>query len=89
MAGPPSLGGHGHAPLGGMRVEAVVSVDGRGQLVLPASLRAGMGLRGGEKFAVVTHPMENGAACILLLKVEDLTTALKEHLGPMFEHLVK
>lgn len=79
----------GHAPLGGMRVEAVISVDGRGQLVLPAAVRTGMGIKAGDKFAVVTHPMENKGTCVILLKVEDLTAALKEHLGPMFEHLVK
>ncbi|MBI4362122.1 MAG: AbrB/MazE/SpoVT family DNA-binding domain-containing protein [Euryarchaeota archaeon] len=79
----------GKPGLGGMRVEAVVSVDERGQLVLPAALRSGMGIRAGDKFAVVTHQMGSRTAGITLLKVEDLAAALKEHLGPMFEHLVK
>lgn len=78
----------GHAP-GGIRIEAVVSVDERGQLVLPAAIRTGMGIKAGDKFAVVTHPLGNKAVCVTLLKVEDLAAALKEHLGPAFEHLVR
>lgn len=72
-----------------MRIEAVVSVDERGQLVLPAAIRAGMGIRAGDKFAVVAHPMGSKGTALTLLKVEDLAATLKEHLGPAFEHLVK
>jgi AbrB family looped-hinge helix DNA binding protein len=35
-------------------VEAVVSVDSRGQVVLPKDLRAAAGIKAGDKLAVVT-----------------------------------
>jgi len=46
--------GPGGAPPGLCHLEAIVSVDDRGQILLPKELRAKANIRSGEKLAVLT-----------------------------------
>jgi antitoxin PrlF len=64
-------------------VEAVVTVDSRGQVVLPKEVRDDAGIAAGDKLAVVT--MKNGGTvcCISLIKVESLAGTVRDILGPV------
>jgi len=64
------------------RVEAVVSVDERGQMVLPKELRERTGIRSGEKLAVVSWG--EGGCCLALVKADALGGMVKGLLGPLF-----
>jgi len=67
------------------RVEAVVSVDERGQMVLPKEVRARAGIKSGDKLALVSSG--EGACCLALVKVEALGGMVKDLLGPLFSEM--
>ncbi len=64
-------------------LEAVVSVDERGQLVLPKELRLRAGIAAGERLALVSYRGEDGAICCLtLVKTDTLSGALHAVISP-------
>jgi len=71
----------------GCRVESIVSIDERGQMVLPKELRDRVGIRGGEKFAVVSWEREGELCCISLIQVKDLSGMVNELLAPMLKEV--
>ncbi|MFC1726864.1 HgcAB-associated protein HgcC [candidate division KSB1 bacterium] len=70
------------------RVEAVVSVDERGQMVLPKEVRSKAGIKPGDKFAVVLMESENEVCCISLIKIERLAGMVKDILGPVMKEIL-
>ncbi len=68
-------------------VEAVVTVDSRGQIVLPKELRSRAGIRAGDKLAVVTMVSGEKVCCLSLMKVEELAGTVREVLGPVAREL--
>jgi antitoxin PrlF len=69
------------------RVEAVISIDGLGQLVLPKEVRDGMGLAAGDKLALVTLNRDGKPCCIVLTKADNLANNARELLGPLVKEL--
>ncbi|MFQ5917963.1 MAG: HgcAB-associated protein HgcC [Candidatus Binatia bacterium] len=70
------------------KVESLISVDDRGQMVLPKEIRDKAGIRAGEKLAVVSWEKDGEVCCISLVKAEDLTGMVKGLLGPMMERII-
>jgi AbrB family looped-hinge helix DNA binding protein len=68
-------------------VEAVVSVDGRGQLVLPKDVREKSGIKAGDKLAVIAMKQDGEVCCLALVKVESLAGMVKEMLGPLLKEI--
>ena len=68
-------------------VEAVVTVDSRGQLVLPKELRSRAGIKAGDKLAVVIMESGGQVCCLSLMKVEQLAGTVREILGPVAREL--
>ena len=71
------------------KIEAVVSVDERGQIVLPKDLRERAGIKAGDKLAVVASKKGEKVCCIMLMRAEDLTEGIRETLGPLLGDLIK
>ncbi len=71
------------APAGCCRVESLISVDERGQMVLPKEIRERAGIQAGDKLAVVSWEKNGEVCCISLIKANDLTGLVKDLLGPM------
>ncbi|MDP2690616.1 MAG: HgcAB-associated protein [Deltaproteobacteria bacterium] len=69
------------------RVESIVSVDERGQMVLPKELRDKAGIKAGDKLAVTTWERNGEVCCISLIKVEDLVQLVKDRLGPVMKEI--
>jgi antitoxin PrlF len=67
----------------GCKVESVLSVDERGQMVLPKDVREKAGIRTGDKLALITWTREGTVCCIALMKVENLSGMVKDVLGPL------
>jgi len=65
------------------RVDSIVSVDARGQMVLPKELRARAGINAGDQLAVVTWENDGGVCCISLIRAEEFGELVKQRLGPM------
>ncbi len=77
--------------VGGMsccRIEAVVSVDDRGQLVLPKEIRDKAAIKAGDKLALILHGSGNDACCISLIKTEGLAEGIRTMLGPMVKEIL-
>jgi len=71
--------------VGCCRVEALVTVDERGQMVLPKELRERAGIHAGDKLALVGIENEGRVCCISLMKIEEITEMVKSTLGPVMK----
>lgn len=74
---------------GSCRVESMVSVDDRGQMILPKDLREKAGIRGGDKLAVITWEKEGEVCCLSLIKVEEFGGMIKKLLGPLMSDVLR
>jgi len=70
------------------RVEALVSVDDRGQMVLPKELREKAGIRAGDKLALTTWEQNGEVCCITMTRVAELTDMVKATLGPVMKEIL-
>ncbi len=71
------------------KVESVISIDERGQLVLPKEIRDKAGIRAGDKLAVVSWEKSGKVCCISLIKAEDLAEMVSGLLGPVMGDILK
>ena len=69
------------------KVESVVSLDERGQMVLPKEARDKLGVKPGEKLAVFSWNQRGTVCCIGLMKVDRIEEMLEETLGPVLAGL--
>ena len=67
----------------GCRVEAVLSVDERGQMVLPKDVREKAGIRTGDKLALISWERDGKICCLALMKADSLNSMVKDILGPL------
>ncbi|MDH3972933.1 MAG: HgcAB-associated protein [Deltaproteobacteria bacterium] len=65
------------------KVESIISVDERGQMVLPKDLRAKMEIEAGDKLVLTSWEKEGKVCCITLIKAEELVDMMKDKLGPV------
>lgn len=72
-------------PNGRCTIEAVLSVDERGQMVLPKELRNRAGIGPGDKLAVISWEKDRKICCIMLIQVERLNEPVKTVVGPMIK----
>ena len=71
------------------RVEALISVDERGQMVLPKELREKADIHAGDKLAVTSWERDGKVCCITLTKAEELTDMVRATLGPVMTEILK
>ena len=71
------------------RLEALVSVDERGQMILPKEVREKAEIKAGEKLVVASCEKEGKISCIFLMKAEEFKESLKKTLGPLLEELLR
>jgi antitoxin PrlF len=57
-------------------IEAIVTVDSKGQIVLPKTLREKAGFKPEERIALITFGSEDKVSCILMIKAERLGEAV-------------
>ena len=70
------------------RVESIVGIDERGQMVLPKELREKAKIKAGDKLAVTSWEKDGEICCITLIKVEDLVEMVKGQLGPVIKEIL-
>jgi len=72
------------------QLEALVSVDERGQIVLPKDVRDKARIKAGDKLAIF-FPSRKGekVCCIMLMRVDELAESIKKTLGPLLQELIK
>ncbi|MBS3920150.1 MAG: AbrB/MazE/SpoVT family DNA-binding domain-containing protein [Deltaproteobacteria bacterium] len=69
------------------KVESIISVDERGQMVLPKDLREKAKIRAGDKLALISWDKEGEICCLYLIKTEHLADRVKDFLGPMMKEV--
>lgn len=69
------------------KVEALVSIDERGQMILPKDIRDRANIRAGDRLAVTSLQKEGKICCILLTKAEDLSGMMITVLGPVVKDI--
>jgi len=71
------------------KVDAVVTIDSRGQIVLPKDVREKAKLKPNDKLAVVGCERNGEICCIIIVKAEKLRDAVSKALGPMLKETFK
>ncbi|HUT72054.1 MAG TPA: HgcAB-associated protein [Desulfatiglandales bacterium] len=71
------------------RIDALVTIDGRGQLVLPKELREKAGIKAGDKLAVISWEREGAVCCLTFLKADEFAGSVKTMLGPMMKEILE
>jgi antitoxin PrlF len=69
------------------KVESIISIDERGQMVLPKELRDKANIRAGDKLALVSWDKGGEICCLYLIKTEHLAEQVKGFLGPMMKEM--
>jgi antitoxin PrlF len=72
----------------GCAVEAIVTVDERGQMVLPRELRSKAGIKAGDKLAVTSWKKDGEICCIALIKADSMKTMVTGLLGPIMKDVL-
>lgn len=71
------------------KVEAVLTVDERGQMVLPKEVRTKAKIQSGDKLALVSWEQGGEICCISLFKVEALSAIVTNILEPIMKATAK
>jgi antitoxin PrlF len=70
-------------------VEAVVSVDERGQMVLPKEVREKAGIKAGDKLAIISWEKDGDVCCLSIIKAGEFGGMVKVILGPMINEIAQ
>jgi len=71
------------------KVDAIVTMDAKGQVVLPKDLREKAKLKPNDKLAVIGFERDGDICCMVLMKADALGSTVKNMLGPIFKEALK
>jgi len=71
------------------KIAAVVTMDAKGQIVLPKDLRERAKLNAGDKLAVIGFERDGDVCCISIVKADALSGTVKNMLGPILNEALK
>jgi AbrB family looped-hinge helix DNA binding protein len=71
-----------------VKVEAIVTIDLKGQIILPKDLREKASFKPNDKLAVAACEKNGEICCLLVMKAEKLETAVSEALRPILQSIV-
>lgn len=68
-------------------IEAVVSVDSRGQIVLPKEIRTRAGIETGDRMVLIGWQKDDEICCLSLVKTDRITGMVADYLEPMIKNV--
>jgi antitoxin PrlF len=71
------------------KVESLISIDDRGQMILPKELREKAHICAGDKLAIISWEKEGAVCCFTLIKADALAGRVKDFLGPVMQDMFK
>jgi antitoxin PrlF len=71
------------------RIDAVITMDSKGQIVLPKDLREKANFKPNDKLAVVACEKNGEVCCVMMIKAEKLVSAVTKTLGPLLKAVTK
>jgi antitoxin PrlF len=75
--------------IGSCTVESIITIDERGQMVLPKEIREKAKIKPGDKLALLSLGKDGKVCCLSLIKVEELECMVKSRLGPVINEAFK
>jgi AbrB family looped-hinge helix DNA binding protein len=69
------------------KIESMVTVDERGQMVLPKELRDKANIKAGDKLALISWERDGDVCCLSLIRADYLAERVTEFLGPVMTGL--
>ncbi len=70
------------------QVDAIVSVDARGQIVLPKDIREKLGVKAGDKFVLISSESDGKLCCLFLVKADEFAGTVKDMLAPVAKEIL-
>ena len=70
------------------QVDALITIDGRGQIVLPKEVREKADINEGDKFVVISHQSGGKGCCLFLVKADYFSETVKSTLGPLVKDIM-
>jgi AbrB family looped-hinge helix DNA binding protein len=70
------------------QVDAIVTVDARGQTVLPKEIREKAEINAGDKLLLVSSESEGKLCCFFLVKANEFAGKVKQMLGPVAKEIL-
>ena len=67
------------------KIDAVITMDAKGQFVLPKDLRERANFQPNDKIALVASERNGMVCCIMMIKAERLAGALTKTLAPLLK----
>ena len=71
------------------KIDAIITMDAKGQIVLPKDLREKADLKAADKIAVVAYEKEGKICCIVMIKAERLAGAVSKTLSPLLKGVIE
>ena len=65
------------------KIDAVVTVDAKGQIVLPKDLRERANIKPNDKLAIIGVERGDAVCCVVIMKADALGDTVKCMLGPI------
>ena len=69
------------------KVDAIVTVDERGQILLPKDTREKAEIHAGDKLALMSWEKDGKVCCFMLIKAQQLAGMAKDVLGPLAKEI--
>ncbi|HVP95051.1 MAG TPA: HgcAB-associated protein [Methanoregulaceae archaeon] len=73
---------------GGCRMEAILAIDERGQMVIPKEVRDLARIRPGDRLALVSCRRDGEICCLMLIHNDRLTEMVKTVLSPVIKDIM-
>lgn len=70
-------------------IEAIISCDDRGSLVLPKEIRKRLKIESGEKLALLNIKSEDGDFLLTLIRANSLENLIKNYLTPVMKDIIE
>jgi len=71
------------------QIEAIITIDDRGQMVLPKDTRAKAGIKAGDKLALVSWSKGDRVCCLSLIRAAEMAETIGEMLNSLMVALPK
>ncbi len=70
------------------RIEAILTVDERGQIVIPKEVRDSARMGAGDRLALVSCMKDGDTCCVMLIHADQLTTMVRSALLPVMKDII-
>jgi antitoxin PrlF len=76
----------GCGPKATCKIESILTIDERGQMVLPKDVRERADIKPGDKLTLISWEKNGSICCFALMKVENLSGMVNNVLSPLMNN---